>query len=124
MNKSNACVVYGNADFCDVCDRYVEQKEPFLVICDYKLVKKCRKAVDLFLKYENLHPKPGRWKNLKLVIEWGLAGMRVPVLIYVCIRALILDWSIIVLDKENQVAYMSPLSYQNAQSASGMETTF
>jgi hypothetical protein len=107
MNEHESIVFYGNADFMDICYQRFEQNVQFTVVCNYKSMEKCRKAVDAFLRHENPRHS-GRWEHLKSVAKMGWFGMRTTSLMAICIRALILGWTITPLNKENEIIHLCP----------------
>ncbi|SOY68870.1 hypothetical protein CBM2589_A90340 [Cupriavidus taiwanensis] len=98
-------VHYEDSDFLETCDGLFARNQGFIIICKEESVAKCRKAADLFLRYESQRPKE-RWENLKMLTKLGSAGMRVPQLMAVCNKALLLDWTVVVGNKQNQVLHL------------------
>ncbi|MBB2917895.1 hypothetical protein [Cupriavidus alkaliphilus] len=105
--KSSAefSVHFEDAAFLEACDGLFARNQEFTIICTEESVAKCRKAADLFLRYESQRPR-GRWENLKMLAKLGSAGMRAPQLMAVCNKALLLDWTVVVGNEQNQVLHL------------------
>ncbi|MBB3013157.1 hypothetical protein [Cupriavidus alkaliphilus] len=96
---------FEDAAFLEACDGLFARNQEFTIICTEESVAKCRKAADLFLRYESQRPR-GRWENLKMLAKLGSAGMRAPQLMAVCNKALLLDWTVVVGNEQNQVLHL------------------
>lgn len=106
-NNDKRCVRYEDSDFIITCDRLFSNGHEFVVVCSEESLEKCRKAADLFLRYDSQRPKK-RWDNLKALAKLGAAGMRALPLMVVCNKATLLGWAVLVGNANNQVLRLTP----------------
>jgi len=108
-NSQPGMAVYEEKSFFDDCERFFAAKMEFVVVCDEKSALRCRKAVDAFLSYERA--KARGWQRFRLLANGFFVGMRAPLAVAICNKALLLQWDVSTGGmKANQVLRLSPPS--------------
>jgi hypothetical protein len=102
VEASELYVRYEDAALLETCNQIFARNQEFVLDCNDASLGKCRRAADLFLRYESQRPRKG-WENLKMLARLGVAGMRVPPIMAVCNKALLLGWTVVVQSEKNQV---------------------
>ena len=97
---------FEDKNFVENCKIYFSEKKGFLVICDNEKKERCRKAVDMFLRFQS--PFSTRWERVKTAFQAWWVGIPVVSITVVCNEALLRDWDIKVQHDENQVFYAYP----------------